>query len=786
MGERGGTRMADRTDFATAVGALIKGRSPVGHAHPIAGVTGLQAALDAKARKEPIDLADQNLNDVLEDGTYVQAASGTATPSRNFPRSSAGLLQVVSRPGDTMVWQWYITFTGNDYYYRTKYLSNWYPWKRVAETAELTTGLAGKANSSHTHTAANITDFAAAVDARVSAAMADVGDAYDVATANGFVGTEAEWLESLVGPEGPTGPRGLQGITGPRGEQGLPGVNAVPADEAVAAYVTSTSQTSAALDRSYRYHTSVREHGAVGDGLADDTAAVAAALLAGAGGSVYFPPGHYRLTDNFDVPANTVLSGAGSSSTLLDWSTKPEFQSTRQFLYWEPGTLTDQTPLAVAAAPGDVSITVPTGHTFTAGDDIRIRADNLMWEEASPAEYQRVLAVEGDVLHLGGPVFDTYALDQNATVEKVDFPSGGIHGLSIKGKGVNPAPSSYGDTAIRAGLVRDFIVRDVHFDDVENKCILLNSVLGASITDCHFRFDPSFTPLQYGVGATGGCQMITMRGCLSWNDRHMFTTSTSAARVDEYRGVPRLITITGCTAYGSWQAPIDTHRGGEYITIVGNALTSESIGIKLRNAKALVSGNTVVGKRTSRGGAPRGIWVGLVAQDVRVTGNMVTGFADGIRVEMHGTEGANMRHVAITDNSVIDCDNGIRLGQTDSLHDVQISGNTITCPPAGYGVFLFAPASDIEINGNTIVGGHTGIYMSHPSNPLTGFMIHGNTMRGQSSYALLLRNLTNAWVMGNNSAGKELRFTDAAVNVTTVSNNAVVRDLTTGTTVIQK
>lgn len=541
-----------------------------------------------------------------------------------------------------------------------------------------------------------------------------------------------------------------------------------------------------ALDRAYRSHVSVMEYGAEGDGTTDDTAAVKAALLAGGGGHVYFPPGHYRLTENFDVPANTTISGAGSSSTLLDWSTKPEFTSTRQFLYWKPGVLTDQVLLANPALPGDTSLTVPDGHAFQPGDDIRIRADNLLWGEASPAEYQRVLQVEGNTLHLGGPVFDTYALAENATVEKVDFPSGGINSLSIRGKGINPAPSSYGDTAIRAGLVRDFIVRDVHFRDVENKCILLNSVLGASISDCHFRFDPTFTPLQYGVGATGGCQMVTMRGCLSWNDRHMFTTSTSAARVDEYRGVPRLITITGCTAYGSWQAPIDTHRGGEYITIVGNALTSESIGIKIRNAKALVSGNTVVGKRTSRGGAPRGIWVGLVARDVRVTGNMVSGFEDGIRVEMQGAaEAAVMRHVALTDNSIIACRNGIRLGQTEPVHDVQISGNTITAPDGGFGVFLFAPASDIEINSNTIVGGHTAIWMSHPSNPLKGFMVQGNTLRGQSSYGTYLRNMTDAWVMGNGST-RELRFTDAATNVTTVANFASIRDLTSGETVIQQ
>lgn len=62
--------------------------------------------------------------------------------------------------------------------------------------------------------------------------------AYEIAVANGFVGSEAVWLASLVGPQGATGPQGPQGIqgltgatgpagptgnTGPAGPQGLPG-----------------------------------------------------------------------------------------------------------------------------------------------------------------------------------------------------------------------------------------------------------------------------------------------------------------------------------------------------------------------------------------------------------------------------------------------------------------------------------------------------------------------------------------------------------------------------------
>lgn len=50
--------------------------------------------------------------------------------------------------------------------------------------------------------------------------------AYEIAVQEGFVGTEEEWLASLVGaqgPEGPEGPQGPQGFEGPQGPQGIPG-----------------------------------------------------------------------------------------------------------------------------------------------------------------------------------------------------------------------------------------------------------------------------------------------------------------------------------------------------------------------------------------------------------------------------------------------------------------------------------------------------------------------------------------------------------------------------------
>lgn len=52
---------------------------------------------------------------------------------------------------------------------------------------------------------------------------ADGASAYEVAVANGFVGTEAEWLASLKGDKGDQGVQGIQGEQGLQGEQGIQG-----------------------------------------------------------------------------------------------------------------------------------------------------------------------------------------------------------------------------------------------------------------------------------------------------------------------------------------------------------------------------------------------------------------------------------------------------------------------------------------------------------------------------------------------------------------------------------
>ena len=70
----------------------------------------------------------------------------------------------------------------------------------------------------------------------------------------------------------------------------------------------------------------VRDFGAKGDDVADDTKAVREALAAAdknGGGVVSFPWGTYRFSNHLVVPAKTTLRGENRDATVLKWSLEP-------------------------------------------------------------------------------------------------------------------------------------------------------------------------------------------------------------------------------------------------------------------------------------------------------------------------------------------------------------------------------------------------------------------------------------------------------------------------------
>ena len=139
--------------------------------------------------------------------------------------------------------------------------------------------------------------------------------------------------------------------------------------------------------------TDVRAHGAVGDGVADDTAAFVAALAAATPpGAVLVPAGRYVITDRLLLRrSGVVLRGAGPSATTLVFprdltALKPQpvknrgGQPTSQYS-WSGGFLTitafsgDLPPVDITAPaePGEREVTVAEATGLQVGQQVEVR-----------------------------------------------------------------------------------------------------------------------------------------------------------------------------------------------------------------------------------------------------------------------------------------------------------------------------------------------------------------------------------------------------------------------------
>ncbi|RKN81996.1 glycosyl hydrolase family 28-related protein [Paenibacillus ginsengarvi] len=75
-----------------------------------------------------------------------------------------------------------------------------------------------------------------------------------------------------------------------------------------------------------RESVSVKDFGAIGDGIADDTAAIQAAVNSlTRGGLLFIPAGTYKISDTIQVPQGMILQGAGLHSVVINMTDSAKF-----------------------------------------------------------------------------------------------------------------------------------------------------------------------------------------------------------------------------------------------------------------------------------------------------------------------------------------------------------------------------------------------------------------------------------------------------------------------------
>jgi hypothetical protein len=137
---------------------------------------------------------------------------------------------------------------------------------------------------------------------------------------------------------------------------------------------------------------SVKDFGAVGDGVADDTAAIQAAVSSGAK-TVLFPAGRYLLTGAINATGAIALFGVGMASTILEWTTGNGFVFT--------GVAADNAPVTITGMTLLKQPNPANGAAITVNNTAQISAGNIQ-NRTSPRLVVRDVAVKGS-----GTVFDS-------------------------------------------------------------------------------------------------------------------------------------------------------------------------------------------------------------------------------------------------------------------------------------------------------------------------------------------------------------------------------------------
>lgn len=496
----------------------------------------------------------------------------------------------------------------------------------------------------------------------------------------------------------------------------------------------------------------VKSFGAVGDGIADDTVAIQAALSNVFGRRLVVPPGTYRITASLVIPSNThldlapgaVLDGTGLAADV------PIIKAT--------GTVSNAAALTASAAAGAVALSVAAGAqaSFPAGSFVRVRSERNVDPGEGPkdGEVHAVRSTASGVVNLIENLWESYATGDAATVELVNAVRNiKITGGTLRGSGL------VGSTGVQFEHVRDAVLDGVVFEDFAKRATRFIATLNLTVTSCTF-YRSNQEGFGYGVGLSAGCQWVAVVGN-HWIDcRHGIAAGGSTG---DY-GINRFVAVTGNSGYGGLDAAIDSHSSSQFWTITGNVVTfganATGSGIIYQGREVVITDNVV--ERSDGTGINYQPVPQTIIDGVVIANNVVRN-AQGVGIFCDIRTNVTLRGLTISGNSVVGALGaaGIYCRVTfagSSLTDYAITGNTVR-DAAGRGVWVRAQAGPVAwgVIGSNRVGvraAQNAVQLgADAGQTLDRTTITGNAVNGGSNGIINSGGATNAWVDGNTALG---------------------------------
>lgn len=405
------------------------------------------------------------------------------------------------------------------------------------------------------------------------------------------------------------------------------------------------------------------------DGIVDDTAPFAAAVLkAQILGMELTWRGDLRVTNGLSQsgqvggrPLRLRGDGPYTSRIINDIPVGASVQPVLD-LGGFGSLLVSSQALTADALVGTRTLTMADTSAFVVGDTLLLGSTTI-WgfgtANVPKGELVRVGSKTGTTITTTTPLDDSYTTVATATVRKVLVtPDALLDGFSI----IDSRPFEGANSAqIRLAGHRDLTVRDVVIRNASAMGLMLEYCEDWTVDHAHFydfTDDPANSRYGYGIFAYAATRSGSVLNSFMRGGRHMFTTGSDSSK----NGVPRHIEVGHCRATAMSNACFDSHFESEFIHH-HNCHVSDTVtfGFQVRAPNSTLSDCSV----TRCGGpgaflrAPRIKVRGLAIEDVRDVTFDPEGLGaslwqgQGVRVSSdvgsHQADDVRLEHVEVRD-----------------------------------------------------------------------------------------------------------------------------------------
>jgi hypothetical protein len=361
-----------------------------------------------------------------------------------------------------------------------------------------------------------------------------------------------------------------------------------------------------------RQTVSVKDFGAVGDGVADDTVAIQAALVSMVnGGSLLFPVGTYKITSPITQTFNNgVIVNVIGYGAKIDGSSVVGGVSGDTTLISLGGARLTGVALGTSAAKYATSITTASPISASVNDIALITSTDL-WNPTRPEYYKgemiEMRGISGTTIESHIALFDSYT-NSTTTVFALSMPTVNVEGLEVV--------MNANQLALQLRYCRNPSVRHTKVYGARYTGISMQYCFGGTV-DSNEVYDAwaSVTGTSYGV-AISTCQNFVVSKNNLTEARHCITSGG-------WEPCRNLIYAHNiCTVHPSEPvaAAIDHHGNTEFSIISDNVANG---GIVISSINSTIKDN-IVSEYRSGVGAAIGVFQEINSDFYIVSGNNVT------------------------------------------------------------------------------------------------------------------------------------------------------------------